>query len=311
MTETRPDPGTHPGYRSGFVSLIGRPNVGKSTLLNHILGEKIAIVSDKPQTTRTRILGVKHLPDAQLIVLDTPGIHKPQYRLNQRMVRVALETLEEVDLILFLIEATEKPGAGDRYVLEQLKSRQTPVMLVINKIDIVQKSKLLPLIDAYQHLHSFTEIVPVSALTGEGVDRLVDLSVQAMPIGPVYFKEDVVTDQAMQLLAAELIREKILSKTRDELPFAVAVQIESFVEEKTRGRKGEEELARIAAIVYVEKQSQKGIVIGKGGQLLKAVGTEARMDMERLFGMKVFLDLWVKVKQDWRQDEQMLETLGY
>jgi GTPase len=311
VSETRPDPGTHPGYRSGFVALIGRPNVGKSTLLNHILGEKIAIISDKPQTTRTRILGVKHLPDAQLIVLDTPGIHKPQYRLNQRMVRVALETLEEVDLILFLIEATEKPGAGDRYVLEQLKSRQTPVMLVINKIDIVQKSKLLPLIDAYQHLHNFTEIVPVSALTGEGVDRLVDLSVQAMPMGPAYFKEDVVTDQPMQLLAAELIREKILSKTRDELPFAVAVQIESFVEEKTRGRKGEEELARIAAIVYVEKQSQKGIVIGKGGQLLKAVGTEARMDMERLFGMKVFLDLWVKVKQGWRQDEHMLESLGY
>jgi GTP-binding protein Era len=294
-------------YRSGFVALVGRPNVGKSTLLNHLLGEKIAIISDKPQTTRTRILGVKHLPNAQLVFLDTPGIHKPKYRLNQRMVRVALEVLDEVDLVFLLVEANERPGPGDQFVLEQLKERQVPVMLLINKIDLVQKARLLPLIEAYRQLHPFVEIVPISALTGDGVDRAVELALQYMPEGPVYFKEDMLTDQPMRVLAAEIVREKILQKTRDELPFAVAVQIESFIEEKAR----EGQLARIAAIVYVEKESQKGIVIGKGGELLKAVGTEARLDMEHLFGMKVFLQLWVKVKEGWREDEQMLTSLGY
>ena len=290
-------------HRSGFIALVGRPNVGKSTLLNQILGEKIAIISDKPQTTRTRILGVRHLPKAQLVFLDTPGIHKPLYRLNQRMVRVALEVLDEVDLVFFLVEATEGVGAGDRYVVERLKERAVPVVLVINKVDLVQKGRLLPLIDTYRQMHEFAEIVPVSALTGDGVNRLVEIAVQFIPVGPVYFEDDVVTDQPMQLLAAEFIREKILQKTRDELPFSVAVQIESFTEEG--------QLARIAAIVYVEKESQKAIVIGKRGELLKAVGTEARIEMERLFGMKVFLQLWVKVKEGWRQDEQMLSALGY
>ncbi|OLB71055.1 MAG: GTPase Era, partial [Nitrospirae bacterium 13_2_20CM_2_61_4] len=284
-------------HRSGFIALVGRPNVGKSTLLNQILGEKIAIISDKPQTTRTRILGVRHLPKAQLVFLDTPGIHKPLYRLNQRMVRVALNVLDEVDLVFFLVEATEGVGAGDRYVVERLKERAVPVVLVINKVDLVQKGRLLPLIDTYRQMHEFAEIVPVSALTGDGVDQLVEIAVRFMPAGPVYFEDDVVTDQPMQLLAAEFIREKILQKTRDELPFSVAVQIESFTEEG--------QLARIAAIVYVEKESQKAIVIGKRGELLKAVGTEARIEMERLFGMKVFLQLWVKVKEGWRQDEQM------
>ena len=306
MSETGADlgsPRNDPGYRSGFVAIVGRPNVGKSTLLNQILGEKLAIISDKPQTTRTRILGVKHLAHAQMIFLDTPGIHKPQYRLNERMVRVALDVLDEVDLAFFLVEATQRPGPGDRYVIDQLKERQTPVMLVINKVDVVQKSRLLPLIDAYRQMHAFAEIVPISALTGDGVERLVELALKTMPAGPAYFPEDLVTDQPMQVLAAELIREKILLKTRDELPFAVAVQIESFQEEG--------QLARIAAIVYVEKESQKGIVIGKRGELLKAVGTEARLDMERLFGMKVYVQLWVKVKEGWRQDEQMLAALGY
>ena len=344
-------------HRSGFIALVGRPNVGKSTLLNQILGEKIAIISDKPQTTRTRILGVRHLPKAQLVFLDTPGIHKPLYRLNQRMVRVALDVLDEVDLVFFLVEATEGVGAGDRYVVERLKERAVPVVLVINKVDLVQKGRLLPLIDAYRQMHEFAEIVPVSALTGDGVNQLVEIAVRSMPAGPVYFEDDVVTDQPMQLLAAEFIREKILQKTRDELPFSVAVQIESFIEEEARfserrscdplqgreatgtptsplqsapgtgeegrvsarlgresamgGCKGEGKLARIAAIVYVEKESQKAIVIGKRGELLKAVGTEARIEMERLFGMKVFLQLWVKVKEGWRQDERMLTALGY
>jgi GTP-binding protein Era len=290
-------------YRSGFVAIVGRPNVGKSTLLNRILGEKIAIISDKPQTTRTRVLGVKHFPEAQLIFLDTPGIHKPKFRLNERMVRVALDVLDEVDLVFFLVEATEPPGPGDRFVLERLKEREAPVILLINKVDLVQKPRLLPLIDAYSKMHEFAEIVPVSARTGDGVARAVELALARMPEGPAYFKDDVVTDQPMRTLAVEIIREKIILKTRDELPFAVAVRIESFREEGN--------LARIAAIVYVEKESQKAIVIGKQGEVMKAVGTEARLDMERLFGLKVFLQLWVKVKEGWREDEQVLAELGY
>jgi GTP-binding protein Era len=292
-----------PGYRSGFVALVGRPNVGKSTLLNRVLGEKVAIISDKPQTTRTRILGVKHFPEAQMVFLDTPGIHKPKFRLNQRMVDAALHVLEEVDLAFFLVEATEPPGPGDRFVLERLKERDIPVFLVINKVDLVKKPRLLPLIEAYRAMHPFAEIVPVSAKTGDGVDRLVELAVARMPEGPSYFSQDVVTDQPMRVLAAEIIREKILQKTRDELPFAVAVGIDSFKEE---GR-----LARISATVYVEKESQKAIVIGRHGDVLKAVGTDARIDMEHLFGMKVFLQLWVKVREAWRQDERMLVELGY
>jgi GTP-binding protein Era len=290
-------------YRSGFVALVGRPNVGKSTLLNRLLGEKIAIISDKPQTTRTRILGVKHLAGAQIIFLDTPGIHKPKFQLNKRMVDTALQVLEEVDLAFFLVEATEAPGPGDRFVLDRLKEHPVPVILLINKVDLVKKSRLLPLIDEYSRMHEFAEIVPISAKTGDGLDRVVESALARMPEGPVYFKNDVVTDQPMRLLAAEIIREKILQKTRQELPFAVAVGIESFKEEG--------KLARIDAIVYVEKDSQKAIVIGKGGQVLKAVGTYARIDMENLFGMKVFLNLWVKVKEGWREDERMLVELGY
>ncbi len=290
-------------YRSGFVALVGRPNVGKSTLLNRILGEKVAIISDKPQTTRTRILGVKHLAGAQMVFLDTPGIHKPKFELNKRMVDVALHVLDEVDLAFFLVEAMEPPGPGDRFVLERLKERDVPVFLVVNKVDLVKKLRLLPLLDEYSRMHGFAEIVPVSAKTGDGVDRLLDLALARMPEGPSYFSEDVVTDQPMRALAAEIIREKLLQKTRDELPFAVAVCIDSFKEEG--------KLARISATIYVEKDSQKAIVIGKQGHILKDVGTFARIDMENLFGTKVFLELWVKVKEAWRQDERMLVELGY
>ena len=290
-------------YRSGFVALVGRPNVGKSTLLNRILGEKVAIISDKPQTTRTRILGVKHLPGAQMVFLDTPGIHKPKFELNKRMVEVALHVLDEVDLVFFMVEATEPPGHGDRFVLERLKERDVPVVLVVNKVDLVKKVRLLPLIDEYSRMHGFADIVPISAKTGDGVDHLLELALARMPEGPAYFSEDVVTDQPMRVLAAEIIREKLLQKTRDELPFAIAVGIDSFKEE---GR-----MARIGATIYVEKDSQKAIVIGKHGHILKDVGTYARIDMENLFGMKVFLELWVKVKASWRQDERMLVELGY
>ena len=290
-------------YRSGFVALVGRPNVGKSTLLNRILGEKVAIISDKPQTTRTRILGVKHLPGAQMVFLDTPGIHKPKFELNKRMVEVALHVLDEVDLVFFMVEATEPPGHGDRFVLERLKERDVPVVLVVNKVDLVKKVRLLPLIDEFSRMHGFADIVPISAKTGDGVDHLLELALARMPEGPAYFPDDVVTDQPMRVLAAEIIREKLLQKTRDELPFAIAVGIDSFKEE---GR-----MARISATIYVEKDSQKAIVIGKHGHILKDVGTYARIDMENLFGMKVFLELWVKVKASWRQDERMLVELGY
>jgi GTP-binding protein Era len=290
-------------YRSGFVALVGRPNVGKSTLLNRILGEKVAIISDKPQTTRTRILGVKHLPGAQMVFLDTPGIHKPKFELNKRMVEVALHVLDEVDLVFFMVEATEPPGHGDRFVLERLKERDVPVVLVVNKVDLVKKLRLLPLIDEYRRMHEFADIVPVSAKTGDGVDHLLELALARMPEGPAYFPDDVVTDQSMRVLAAEIVREKLLQKTRDELPFAIAVGIDSF---KQEGR-----MARISATIYVEKDSQKAIVIGTHGQILKDVGTYARIDMENLFGMKVFLELWVKVKGSWRQDERMLVELGY
>lgn len=293
--------------KSGTVAIIGRPNVGKSTLLNRLLQEKIAIVSDKPQTTRTKILGVVHLPEAQIVMLDTPGLHQPRYQLNRRMVRTALETMREADLLYVMVEAGETPGPGDRFVIQQIREvlgrDGGPVFLLINKADLVNKTRLLPLIETYSKLFAWSEVVPLSAKTGLNVDRLLELTVKALPEGDALYGEDVITDQTMRALASEIIREKILQKTREELPYAVAVEIDSFVEEG--------KLARIAASVLVEKESQKAIIIGKNGERLKAVGTYARIDMERLFGMKVFLTLWVKVRAAWREDEQVLTELGY
>lgn len=293
--------------KTGTVTIVGRPNVGKSTLLNALLGEKIAIVSDKPQTTRTRILGVVHRPDAQILVLDTPGLHKPQYKLNSRMVRASLDTLREADVVYVMVEATSPPGPGDRFVVEQVREAATAggpkVFLLINKVDAVNKSRVLPLIDAYRTMLPWEEIVPLSASTGINVDRLLDLTVKLLPDGPAPYGDDFLTDQPMRTLAAELIREKILEQTREEVPYSVAVSIDTFVEEK--------KLIRIAASVWVERDTQKAIVVGKGGQRLKEIGTQARLDMERLFGTKVFLELWVKVREGWRQDEQALTELGY
>ncbi len=293
--------------KSGTVAIVGRSNVGKSTLLNRLLNEKIAIVSDKPQTTRTRILGVAHMPGAEIAFLDTPGLHKPQHLLNRRMVRTALETLEEGDLLYVLVEATALPGPGDRFAIdrvrEALDKRARPVFLVINKIDLVRKTRLLPLIETYCQLLKWTEIVPVSALTGDNLDRLVELTVKLLPEGEPAYGEDMLTDQPMRTLAAELIREKILHETYQEVPHAVAVDIDRFTEEGKR--------ARIAASILVEKESQKAILIGKRGERLKAAGTAARREMERLFGMKVFLELWVKVRAAWREDERVLAELGY
>jgi GTP-binding protein Era len=293
--------------KAGTIAIVGRPNVGKSTLLNTLLKEKIAIVSDKPQTTRTRVLGVAHLPDAQLIFLDTPGLHRPQHHLNSRMVRTALETMREADLLYVMVEATAPPRQGDVFALDQVKrvigAGGTPRFLLINKIDLVNKTRVLPLIETYRKLLDWTEVVPVSALTGMNVDRLLELTLKVLPEGEALYDEDMVTDQSMRTLAAELIREKILQKTRQEIPHSVAVEIDEFVEEG--------KLTRIAATVLVERESQKPIVIGKQGELLKAVGSEARIEMERLFGMKVFLKLWVKVRPAWRDDDQILTELGY
>lgn len=291
----------------GTVAIVGRSNVGKSTLLNRLLREKIAIVSEKPQTTRTRILGVVHAPGAQIALLDTPGIHKPEHLLNRRMVRTTVETLEETDLLFVLMDATGLPGPGDLLVLDHVKTaikkRDRPVILVLNKIDLVNKMKLLPVIETYAKLYPWTEVVPVSAHTGDNVDRLLAVTVSHLPEGEAAYDDETITDQSMRTLAAEMIREKLLNQTHEEVPYSIAVEIDQFVEEG--------KLARISASIFVERETHKAMVIGKQGEKLKAVGSEARRDMERIFGMKVFLQLWVKVREAWREDEQALVELGY
>lgn len=291
-------------FRSGYVSIIGRPNVGKSTLMNLILNEKIAIVSKKPQTTRNRIIGIKHLHGAQIIFLDTPGIHKPKFAMNRKMVKTAMEALTEGDLVLFMVEATSPPGGGDHFIMEELKKVEKPIFLLINKVDLVKKDSLLPLIDEYSRFLNFKEIIPVSALNGDNVDHLIEIMVRYLPVGEPYYPEEMVTDQTVRFMAAEIIREKIFEKTMEEIPYSVAILIEEFKEKNEKG------ITRIKALILVEKDSQKGIIIGKSGEMLKAVGTEARRDLEELVGSKVFLDLWVKVKKDWRQDERILTEMG-
>ena len=291
----------------GSVAIIGRSNVGKSTLLNRLLKEKIAIVSDKPQTTRTRILGVAHVEGAQIVFLDTPGFHEPRHLLNRRMVRTTLETFDDADVLYVVVEATSQPGPGDLAVVEHVKQavakQARPVVLVINKVDLVNKSRLLPLMEQYLRIFPWTEMVPVSAQTADNTDRLLSVTVSLLADGEATYSEDMITDQSMRTLAAELIREKILQQTYEEIPHSVAVDIEEFVETK--------KLIKIGAVVIVEKESQKGILIGKQGERLKSVGTAAREDMERLFGTKVFVKLWVKVRESWREDEQTLAELGY
>lgn len=288
-------------FKSGFIAIIGRPNVGKSTLLNHLLGEKIAIISDKPQTTRNKILGIVNRPGCQLVFIDTPGIHKPMHKMNEYMVNAALATYNEVDVILLLVEATEPPGAGDKFIIETLKKVTTPVFLLINKVDLIKKDTLLPLIDEYSKLHAFTEIIPVSALGGD-VGDLFDVIIKRLSKGPKYFPEDQLTNQPERFVVAELIREKIFVLTKEEIPYSSAVVIEDMKEEP--------EITRITAVIYVERDSQKGILIGKGGAMLKKIGTLARQDAEKLLGTKIFLQLWVKVKKDWREDDRMLRDLG-
>lgn len=293
------------GFRSGFIAIIGRPNVGKSTLLNTVLGQKIAITSDKPQTTRNRILGIRNLPEAQLLFLDTPGVHKAKGLLNRYMVEQALSTCGDVDVVLMLVEADDPPGGGDDYVLAQIARSKAPVILVINKIDRVQRPDLLPLIETYAQKYDFREIVPVSALTGEGTDQLVAALVKYLPHGPRYYAEDMITDLPERFIVAEMIREQVLKQTRQEIPHGVAVEVDLFEE------KPEKDLVVIDASIYVSRDGHKKILLGRGGEKIKAIGKAARYDIERMLGTRVFLDLLVKVEKNWTQERRQLKRFGY
>ena len=297
-------------FHSGFVSIVGRPNVGKSTLVNRLVGQKVAIVSDKPQTTRNRILAVVNWPpegadDAkhgQIVLFDTPGIHKPMHRMNERMVDAAVRTLDQVDLVVWLVAVDTEQGPEELRILDLLRKSGKPLILGINKIDTVAKPRLLPLIDRHRRLADFLEIVPLSALRGENVGLLGDLLVSHLPAGEALYPEDFLTDQPERFFVAEIVREQILRLTRDEIPYTTAVIVESFKED--------ESLVRIEASILVERESQKGIVIGKGGSMLKAVGSAARVEIEAFLGTKVYLGLFVKVREGWREDGRTLEDLG-
>ena len=293
----------NPTFKSGFATLIGRPNVGKSTLMNRLIGQKIAITSNKPQTTRNRIQTVLTLKEGQIVFLDTPGIHKAKNKLGDYMVHVAERTLEEVDVILWLVEPTDYIGAGEHHIIEQLKKTDTPVILVINKTDTVKREEVLKFIDVYRKEMDFEEIVPVSALKGDNTDELVKCILKYLPCGPAFYDEDTVTDQPMRQITAELIREKALRLLEDEIPHGVAVSIESM---KERGK-----ICHIEATIICERESHKGIIIGKDGRMLKKIGSSARPEIENLLEMQVNLKLWVKVKKDWRDSDFLLKNFGY
>lgn len=292
------------GFKSGFVAIIGRPNVGKSTLMNHLIGQKIAIMSDKPQTTRNKIHGVYTTNDMQIVFLDTPGIHKPNSKLGNFMIKSAESALKEVEAVMFLIDASEGIGGGDRFIIEQLQKVKTPVFLIINKIDKVDPESLMNTIVRYKDLYPFAEIIPISAINGNNIETLLAQLGNYLPQGPQYYPADQVTDHPEQFVCAELIREKILHLTREEIPHSIAVQIEDM-------RVQDNGVVYIGAVIFVERDSQKGIIIGKKGALLKEVGKGARTDIENLLGSKVFLELWVKVKKDWRNQDRVLNDLGF
>lgn len=288
--------------RSGFVTLVGRPNSGKSTLLNQVVGEKISIVTDKPQTTRNIVRGIVTRPEGQIVFLDTPGIHKPIHKMNSLMMDSVREAMSEVDVLALLVDVTEPFGKGDQFTLELIKPLQVPKLLLLNKIDRIKKQDLLPVMEKYSALGEFKEILPISALTRDNVDTLVDILFKLLPTGPFYYPEDQLSDRHERSLVAEMVREKVIDFTREELPYSVAVSIDRFEEGPA--------LARIYVTIHVERETQKGIVIGKGGQLLKAIGTAARLDVEKLLGQKVFLELRVKVSPGWRDDDQALKNFG-
>lgn len=291
--------------KSGFVSLIGRPNAGKSTLLNHILGEKIAIVSDKPQTTRNRILGIYNDKDSQVIFVDTPGVHKPRHRLGEYMAEATNAGLFEGDIVYYVVDATKAFGGGEAYIIERFKRLKMPVYLLLNKIDLLAKEDLLALIAQWQERYDFTEIFPISALQGDNVDRLLEVTLKALPEGIAYYPSDIITDQPERQVVAELIREKVFMLTEEEIPHSTAVTIELME------RREKDDKLIIHGLIYVERDSQKGMVIGKGGKLLKKIGILARKDIEHLLGEEVYLKLWVKVKRDWQDKGHILLELGF
>ncbi|MCM3712838.1 GTPase Era [Halalkalibacter oceani] len=292
-------------FKSGFVSIIGRPNVGKSTLLNYVVGQKIAIMSDKPQTTRNKIQGVYTSNEAQIVFIDTPGIHKPKHKLGDFMMKVAQNTLGEVDLILYVVDAAEAFGPGEEFIIERLKSASTPVFLVINKIDKISPDDLLGVIETYRTKHDFKEVIPISALQGNNVPALMEQITEYLDEGPQYYPSDQVTDHPERFVVAELIREKVLHLTREEIPHSVAVNVEQMK------RRENNDTVYIGATIIVERTSQKGIIIGKQGAMLKEVGKRARTDIETLLGSKVYLELWVKVQKDWRNKPTHLRDFGF
>jgi GTP-binding protein Era len=295
-------------FKSGFIGIIGRPNVGKSTLLNRLVGERIAITTHKPQTTRNKIMGIRNLSgeqSGQLIFLDTPGIHRATTPLNRAMVDAATGTFGNVDLHLLIAEAGAAPHPEDRFIIEALAETSLPVFLIINKTDLVDKPLLLPLINSFANLYPFREILPISALKGDGVDRLIGEIWKVLPEGPQYFPEEMMTDRSERFIAAEIIREKITLRTHQEIPYATAVVVDAFKEDEARN------MIRIAATIHVAKESQKGIIIGKKGAMLKEIGTKARLEMEKFFAAKVFLELFVRVAKDWTNDPRMIQEFGY
>jgi len=291
-------------YKSGFVSIVGRPNVGKSTLLNRLVGQKIAIMSDKAQTTRNKIQGIYTTDKEQIVFIDTPGIHKPKHRLGDFMVETALSTFNEVDVVLFLVNVAEKRGAGDNYIIEKLKYVESPVFLVLNKIDQVHPDELLPIIEDYNKQMDFAEIVPISAIEGNNVSHLVDTISSYLPEGPQFYPEDQVTDHPEYFIVSELIREKVLERTREEVPHSIAVVIESM-------QRNDDDKVEVRAVINVERKSQKGIIIGKSGKMIKDIGINARKDIEKLLGDKIYLELFVKVQSDWRDKQTNLKDFGY
>lgn len=294
----------NPNYKSGFVALIGRPNVGKSTLLNQVLGQKVAIMSDVAQTTRNKIQGIYTTDEAQIVFIDTPGIHKPQTKLGDFMERSSLSALDEVDAVLFVINATENKGAGDNFIIERLKRVHQPIYLIINKIDQVHPDRLLEIMDQYKDALKWEQVLPISALQGNNVTEMLQELIKKLPNGPQYYPADQISDHPERFVVAELIREKIFQLTRDEIPHSVAVDIEQINRE-------DEKTIHVAATIVVERPTQKGIIIGKGGRMLKKIGTLARQDIERLLGDKVYLELWVKVVERWRDKSSTLKEYGY
>ncbi|HAA08259.1 MAG TPA: GTPase Era [Syntrophomonas sp.] len=290
--------------KSGFVSIVGRPNVGKSTLLNTLIGQKIAIVTEKPQTTRTRIQGIHTCDQGQIIFIDTPGIHKPKHRLGEYMVQVSTRSMDEVDIIYYMTDVTRPFGGGEQFILNQLKDVGVPVFLLVNKIDLVTEQEVEEFIRPFTGYMGFSKVIPISAALSTNIDRLLSETFAILPEGPLYYPEDEFTDQPVSFIVAELIREKVLVLTRDEVPHSIAVEIEEF---KQQGK----DKVYMRAIIYTERDSQKGIIIGKNGQMLKTIGEQSRQEIERMLDAHVYLDLWVKVKKNWRDSEANLNQLGY